>query len=119
MKFCYKTASVWLLVGKLFFILKILVPLAIIILAMIEYAKVAISTDSKDSAHLQNSTHKLIKKLIIALVIYFIPTFVKLGFEFVAGFNDNIKNDASTCFKCVTDPYNSCDTSYKGEIFTK
>ena len=37
----------------------------------------------------------------------------------VAGFNEDIKNDYENCVVCLTDPYNECDTSYKGEIFTK
>ena len=47
MNFCYKTASVWLFIGKLLFILKILIPIAIIVLGSIDLGKAVISSDDK------------------------------------------------------------------------
>ena len=43
MEFCYKTATVWQMVGKLIFILKILVPIIIIVLGTIDFSKAVIS----------------------------------------------------------------------------
>lgn len=47
MDFCYKTATVWQMVGKFLFILKILIPILIIVLGMIDFGKSAISSDDK------------------------------------------------------------------------
>jgi len=47
MEFCYKTATVWQMVGKLIFILKILVPIIIIVLGTIDFGKAVISNDDK------------------------------------------------------------------------
>lgn len=116
MDFCNKTASVWSLVGKFFFILKIIIPLLIIILAIFELSK---SIMGGDSSKISKSVGVLAKKLIAGIIIFFIPTLVKVAFDLVAGFNDEIKKDYGNCFTCLTDPYGKCDTSYKGEIFTK
>ena len=44
MNFCYKTASAWQFIGQLLFILKILVPIAIIVLGMIDLGKAVIAS---------------------------------------------------------------------------
>ena len=116
MDFCRKTADVWSLFGKFFFILKILIPLLIIGFAIFELSK---SVMGSDSSKIKKSAGVLGKKLIAGIIIFFIPTLVKVAFDLVAGFNDEIKKDYGNCFTCLTDPYGNCDTSYKGEIFTK
>lgn len=114
MSFCYKTAAVWLILGKLFFILKIVVPLIIIIIASIDFGKAVTSSDEKE---LQKSVKKLILKIIAGVVIFFIPTLIRLGFFMMSQFSDEMKKDADNCINCLTSPYSNCDTSYKGEIF--
>ncbi len=114
MDFCYKTASVWLIVGKIFFIIKIVVPLLLIILGTIEVGKVVLSGDDKA---ISKTVSNLIKRLIAAVIIFFVPTLVKVLFAMVSEFSEEMKEDASNCINCLTDPYNSCDTSYQGDIF--
>ena len=46
--FCYKTASIWHTIGYAFFIVKIVVPLIIIILGIIDFTKAVISNDEKE-----------------------------------------------------------------------
>lgn len=59
MNFCYKTASVWLFIGKLLFILKILIPIAIIVLGSIDLGKAVISSDVKS---IKTASNQAIKK---------------------------------------------------------
>ena len=46
MGFCYKTATVWQMIGKFLFILKILVPIVIIVLGTIDFGKAVLSNDA-------------------------------------------------------------------------
>ena len=66
MDFCYKTATVWQMVGKFLFILKILIPILIIVLGMIDFGKSAISSDDKA---MQKSAMSLVKRIIIGIAI--------------------------------------------------
>ena len=47
MEFCYKTAKVWQIVGYAIMIIKIIVPLVLIILGMIDFFKAIMDSDAK------------------------------------------------------------------------
>ena len=116
MDFCYKTATVWQMVGKFLFILKILIPILIIVLGMIDFGKSAISSDEKV---MQKSAMSLVKRIIIGIAIFFVPLLVKIIFNMIGQFSSEMKKDYINCVNCLTSPYKNCDTSYKGEIFNK
>lgn len=114
MSFCYKTAIIWQVVGYVFLIAKIVIPIILIILGMVDLGKAVISSDDKA---ISKATKSLLMRTIAAIAIFFIPTIIKVAFEFVAGFNEDMKNDAQNCIDCLTSPNGSCDTSYEGEVF--
>ena len=114
MSFCYKTAIIWQVVGYVFLIAKIVIPIILIILGMVDLGKAVISSDDKA---ISKAAKSLLMRTIAAIAIFFIPTIIKLAFEFVAGFNEDMKNDAQNCIDCLTSPNGSCDTSYEGEVF--
>ena len=114
MSFCYKTAIIWQVVGYVFLIAKIVIPIILIILGMVDLGKAVISSDDKA---ISKVTKSLLMRTIAAIAIFFIPTIIKVAFEFVAGFNEDMKNDAQNCIDCLTSPNGSCDTSYEGEVF--
>lgn len=117
MDFCQRTASIWKYVGQILFILKIVIPVAIIVLASIDLGKAVISGDEKA---IKSSTSTLIKRFIAGVFIFFVPTIINAAFSLVADFNTEIKDNYKNCFSCVSNPYkDDCDTSYKGEFFTK
>lgn len=116
MDFCYKTATVWQLIGQFIFVLKILIPLALIILSTIDLGKSAISGDEKA---LSKSISTLIKRFVLGVCIFFIPLIIKVLFTMVSGFSNDMQQDAGNCINCLTSPYNNCDTSYQGELFRK
>ena len=116
MNFCYKTATIWQMVGKLIFILKILIPIVIIVLGVIDFGKSAISSDEKA---MQKTGKTLLTRIIIGVCIFFVPLIVKIIFDMVGQFSDEMKKDYINCVNCLTSPYNNCDTSYQGEIFKK
>lgn len=108
MSFCYKTAPVWLLLGRLFFILKIVIPLIIIIIGIVDFSKAAFTGEEKE---VKKSINMLLKRFIIGVVIFLIPTVIRILFDLVAGFSDEMKKDAGNCMVCITSP-KDCDTSY-------
>ena len=74
-------------------IARILVPLIIIILATIDLSKAVISGDDKA---IQTSTKMIINRLIIGVIIFFIPTIVYSIIHFV----DKTKSSDSTFSNC-------------------
>lgn len=117
MEFCYKTASVWQLVGKGMFILKILVPIIIIVIGTIDLGKAAMASD--DGKNLKLAGIKLLKRFILGVIIFFVPLIINIIFSMITLFSEEMKNDYDNCVKCLTTPFNDCDTSYEGNIFKK
>lgn len=90
-----------LIVGNVVFIFKILVPLAIILMAGIDFFKISFSNDpSKD---ITGSLSKLIKRLVAGIVIFFIPTILNAALNLIAYSNDDFQKEYTECISCVFD----------------
>ncbi len=88
--------------GRIFLILKILIPLVIIVLGIIDLGKAIIS--SKDD-EIKKSVKSLTMRVIAGLIIFFIPTIINLVFMLVDDWN-KYSTDYSNCSKCVQNPNN-------------
>ena len=97
--FCSNTANIWSVVGYFVLIIKIVIPLLLIVLGMIDLGKAVISSDEKA---IKSSTNILIKRFIAAVVIFFIPTIVNAVFSVLEVMGDTEKADYNICVKCVT-----------------
>lgn len=113
MGFCAKSAKILKLVGYVLVAVKIVVPLLIIIFGIVDLSKAVITSDEKG---ITKAAASLAKRAIAGVIIFFIPTIVKLCFNLVNGFNE-ISDDFNVCINCVLDP-DECDTSYTG-VFSK
>lgn len=84
-------------IGFLLLIVKIMVPILLIIMGSIDYAKSIISGD----VALGKSTSSLFKRVIAAIVIFLLPTIVNFIFSLA-------KNEATynKCRECIFKPYN-------------
>jgi len=107
-EFCAKTAIIWQIVGWVVLIIKIIIPLLLIILGVVDFSKAVIS--GKD-----DETKKALKILmwrgIAGVAIFFIPTIVTLFMGFIVNFKDSgAEADFNVCKTCILDP-NDCDTS--------
>ncbi len=112
--FCRKTATIWQTVGYVLMVLKILVPVILIIWGTIGLAQAMISGEDKAVSKQAGS---LIKKLVIGIVIFFIPTIVNALFSLMGTFLP-FKSDYNNCLNCITSPRKKCDTSGVGnELF--
>lgn len=105
--FCQTSREMWQIVGKVLFIFKIVIPLLIIVFGMIDLGKAVISSEEKE---IKNATTSIMRRLIAAIVIFFVPTIVDAIFNMINDF-DSDKNQAgyNICEKCLTKPYsNDC-----------
>lgn len=99
--FCSSTADVWQLVGMFLLIFKIVIPIILIILGMIDLGKAVISSDDKA---VSKAAKSLLMRIIAAVVIFFIPTVISFVFSLVGSFNADVKSDFVNCKECITHP---------------
>ncbi len=98
--FCYQTVEIWQLVGVILLIFKIVIPIILIILGMVDLGKAVVSSDEKA---IQKSAKSLGMRILAAVIIFFIPTLVSFVFSVISGFSD-AKTDYEICKTCVTHP---------------
>jgi len=102
MNFCVKTAAIWQFGGYLLYLLKVLIPLIILILGVIDLVKSIISSNDDLVA---SSIKTLIRRLILAVIVFFIPLLVSLGISVVSNASKFTKN-AEACQVCLLNPTN-------------
>ena len=102
--FCEDSASIWQLLGHVVNIVKIVIPIIIILLAMLDLGK-AVMAGKEDE--IKNAQKMLIKRLIYGVIIFFVVTIVQTIFNLI-GQNiydpDSPDADADVCMICVSDP---------------
>ena len=99
MNFCASTANIWQILGYVVNIIKIVIPLILIVLGMIDLGKAVISSDDKA---INKAVTSLIKRFIAAVIMFFIPTIVSALFNALS-VGDLTSDDANKCVQCVTD----------------
>ena len=99
--FCENTSAVWRFIGYAIYVAKIIVPLIIIIFGVIELSKCVASGKDDD---IKSAFTKLVKKLIIGLIIFFVPTITKLVFGVITEAAQALE-DANKCILCLTSPF--------------
>lgn len=109
--FCSESAEIWRFAGRVVFILKILIPAILVIIGIIALGKAVISDDDKE---IKTAVNKLIKKFIVAVVIFFVPTLIRALFAIVDGFGDG-GNDYITCINCIANP-SGCPVTTDGAV---
>ena len=100
------TLKVFQVIGFIFYIIKILVPLIIIILGSIEFGKASISKDEKS---IMVAANNLLNKFIIGVLIFMIPTLLDALLSLVPDTSDATK-DYEKCTTCLLSPFDEeCD----------
>ena len=108
LSFCSDSAKLWKLIGRVMLVFKIVIPLLLIIFGMIDLGKAVIASDEKA---IKAATNSIIRRLIAAVVIFFIPTIVSAIFGLVEGFSDTDEG-YKICRSCITKPNGAdCDTT--------
>lgn len=89
--------------GWIFFVLKIVIPIIIIIFGTIDVSKAVVA--SKDD-EIKKSIHTLVKRVIAGIVIFFIPTFLSFIVKLINGeaIYDETSGTFSRCTYCMLNP---------------
>ena len=95
------TLKVFQVIGYILFILKILVPIIIIVLGVIEFGKAALSGDEKANT---TSFKTLMMRIITGVTIFFIPTILDFALSLVQGTKD-AASKYDGCTTCMFDPF--------------
>ena len=93
--FCGATAvkNVLYLAGLVVGVIRIAVPLILIVVGMIDLVKAITSQDDKQ---IKSATTLLVKRVVIAIAVFLIPTIVGLVMGVIS------EDDYQSCVHCVT-----------------
>ena len=95
LEFCGDTKDIWILIGKVVWILQIAIPVIIILLGTLDLGKAVMAGEEKKIKEAQNM---FIKRLIYGVAVFFVVMIVKAVFGFVSNATSSVN---STCFSCV------------------
>ena len=98
-----KSLKVFQVVGYLILIAKIIAPIILIILGSITFAKAALSNDDKA---MMDAAVMFGKKVLIGLIIFFVPTILDFGLSLISGVSDTMQK-FEPCTKCIFSPNDS------------
>ena len=83
----------------LFNLIKLLVPIILIVMGMIDFLRAMMSSDEKK---MKDSQHRFITRLIAAAIIFLVVAIVQFAFRKVAAGAD-YKNGFANCMSCLLD----------------
>lgn len=104
--FCSQSANIWQVVGYLLLVFRIVIPIVLIILGMLDLGKAVVS--SKDD-EIKKAAKQLMFRAIAAIAIFFVPTIVTVLIGLVASFGADKggKEDYEVCKNCINKPNGS------------
>ena len=106
--FCERneTRKTFQIIGYILFIAKIVVPLLLIILGSIDFAKAVISNSDKAP---QEALRAFGVRIAIAVIIFLIPTILSFLIGLIDGASEAFEDTAfSDCSDCLLDPFGDC-----------
>ena len=107
--------KVFKVTGILLFFIKILVPIVLLVMGIIDLFQAIFGTDPKA---LNTSIHAFLQRIIAGVIIFFVPTLLKVVLTFVVGgydfVNQNGDEGFSRCNTCLFEPSN-CTIDAKGD----
>ncbi len=107
--FCAATANIWQIVGYVLLVFKIVVPILLIVFGMIDLGKAVIGSKEDDT---KKAINGLVRRLVAAVVIFFIPTIIGFVFRILGTWKTDAKADYDVCKSCITSPSDSaCDSN--------
>ena len=95
--------GVFTTIGWVFFILKIVIPIILIVMGSVDLAKAVVA--SKDD-EIKKAVGSLVKRAVLGILIFFIPTILSFVVELIGG-NDIYDEESGTfgrCTYCMLNP---------------
>lgn len=105
--FCRDTASIWKFIGEIIYIIRIVIPIIIVVLGMIDLGKAVMAGEEKVVKEAQKS---FIKRLIYGVAVFFVFTVVEVVFSLLGVETD--KGDGKICWDCASMPHNKSCLKY-------
>ena len=98
-------------------LLKIFIPIILIILGIIDLAKAVMANEEKE---MKESQKRLIKRIIYALVVFFVISLVQLIFKSIPAKNQNVGtgNNLADCIACFTSDSSKCTATEDADTST-
>lgn len=97
--FCHDTVKVWQLLGSVITLIKIVIPLILIVLGMVDLGKAVISNEDKA---INKSVTKLVQRFVAAVVVFFIPAIVSAIFNAIDLMTPTENDEYNKCIQCMT-----------------
>ncbi len=94
--FCSGTKDVWVLVGRILGVFKIVIPLLVIIFGMIDLGKAVVASDDKE---IKKAAKNLGMRALAGILIFFVPSLVGFAFSLADTFNE--EGDYAVCKECI------------------
>lgn len=100
--FCYDYGPTKALkfIGYLLFVIKIVLPLLIILIGSFDLGKAMMA---KDDSAIKESTSILIKRIILGVVIFLLPTLLSIVLSMIKSFED-VQDQYKNCLTCLLKP---------------
>ena len=92
------TVDAFIFIGKIVSIAKILIPLVIIIMGMVDFGRAVLSNDEKA---VNKCVSALIRRLVAGIVIFFVPSIVYATINIIQKDDMNNYKSKLACGKCV------------------
>lgn len=99
---CDKMGFLLRILAELFFYIRIIIPILLIVLVVFDLAKVVVG--QADEKAKSEATNKIVKRIVYAIIIFLVPTLITYIFRIV---EKNITNDgaATSWISCWTEVY--------------
>lgn len=108
---CRNLAPLLSVVGWVIIVIKIAVPIALVVIGMV---KLATAITSKDDKTIKDAQSSLVQKLIVAVVIFLIPTIVSMIMGVIQESSSVQGETYDSCWYTIFNPM-SIDTVFSGE----
>ena len=110
--FCHGISPLLQLVGELLLVFKLVVPILLIVICILDVAKAILSSKSDEN---KNRLKNFFYRVLFAVLLFFIPALFMLFFSFNPEFTaarDNSGLDYDVCYDCLFYPYkDECKTA--------
>lgn len=98
-----RVLKVFQILGYLVFGAKVVVPLILLILGTIDFAKAVISSSEKAP---QEALKSFGLRIVAAIIVFLIPTFLEFLITLVNGASETFKEKNENCTNCLFNPFN-------------
>ena len=99
-----RVLKVFQILGYIIFGAKIIVPLILLILGTIDFAKAVISSNDKAP---QEALKSFGLRIVAAIIVFLIPTFLEFLITLVNGASETFKEKNENCTNCLFNPFDS------------